>query len=191
MEASSEDRDRANVERVLAGDTDAFEGIVHRWQGPLINLAWRFCRDRRQAEEMAQDAFLKAFRFLDRWRGDAAFSTWLFAVATNVYRSKMRRRRLETVVLEDAPEPRDPNDPEKQAARSETGRAIRRLVAALPPKYRDALTLYYFMDMDLATAASTLGVPQGTLKARLYRARARLEDKLRGAALVPAAEAEG
>lgn len=191
MEASREDQDREDVERVLAGDTDAFEGIVHRWQGPLINLAWRFCRDQRQAEEMAQDAFLKAFRFLGRWRGDAAFSTWLWAVATNVYRSKMRRRRLETVVLDDAPEPRDPRDPEEEAARSENGRAIRRLVASLPPKYRDALTLYYFMDMDLAAAARSLKVPQGTLKARLHRGRARLEKKLRDDTLVPAAEVEG
>ena len=189
MDRSREEQDRADVERVLAGDVDAFEGIVRRWQGPLVNLAWRFCRDRRQAEEMAQDAFLKAFRFLHRWRGDAAFSTWLFAVATNVCRSRMRRRRLETVLLEDAPEPRAPHDPEEQAARSETGRAIRRLVAALPPKYRDALTLYYFMDMDLATAAGSLGIPQGTLKARLHRARARLESKLRGDALVSTAEA--
>ena len=188
MKLARAELDRADVERVLAGDTDAFEGLVERWQGPLINLAWRFCRDRRLAEEWAQEAFLKAFRFLDRWRGEAVFSTWLFALATNVYRSKMRRRRLETVVLDEAPEPRDPDDPESRAAGRESRRSIRRLVAALPPRYRDALTLYYFMEMDVASAAAALGIPEGTLKARLHRARARLESRLRGDGLVPAAE---
>src|SRR5687767_12295913 len=95
------DLDRADVRRVLAGDVDAFEGIVERWQRPLVNLAYRFCRNESQAEEMAQDAFLRAFRFLHQWRQDAAFSTWLFSIALNVYRSRMRRLRLE-VPLADA-----------------------------------------------------------------------------------------
>lgn len=178
MEMPREDQDHADVASVLAGDAEAFAGIVHRWQGPLVNLAYRFCRDRRIAEEMAQDAFLRAFRFLDRWRDEAAFSTWLFALATNVYRSKMRRRRLDTRPLEESPEPRAPQNPQAEAEQHETERTVRRLVAALSPKYREALTLYYFMDMDLATAARSLGIPQGTLKARLHRARKQLEARL-------------
>jgi sigma-70-like protein len=65
--------DQADVERVLAGDVDAFESIVHRWNRPLINLAYRFCRDRGRAEELAQEAFLRAYRALHQWRKDAAF----------------------------------------------------------------------------------------------------------------------
>ena len=65
--------DRADVERVLAGDTAAFEGIVRRWQRPLVNMAYRFCRDRSRAEEMAQEAFLRAYRKLSYWRSDALF----------------------------------------------------------------------------------------------------------------------
>ncbi len=72
--------DQADVEKVLAGDIEAYENIVRRWQGPLINLAYRFCRDRGRAEEMAQEAFLRAWRALSSWRRDAAFSTWLFAL---------------------------------------------------------------------------------------------------------------
>ena len=188
METRREDQDRADVERVLAGDTEAFEGIVRRWQGPLVNLAWRFCRDRRRAEEMAQEAFLKAFRFLDRWRGEAAFSTWLFAVATNVYRSQMRRYRPVEVELDELRDARDGRDPEEEASRQETAGTVRRLVGALPPKYRDALTLFYFMDMDVAAAARSLGIPQGTLKARLHRARARLKDQLESRSGAPALE---
>lgn len=188
MDPPREDQDRADVERVLAGDTEAFEGIVRRWQGPLVNLAYRFCRDRRRAEEMAQEAFLKAFRFLGRWRGEAAFSTWLFAVATNVYRSQLRRHRPVELALDEIREPRETRDPEAEASRSETSRTIRRMVAALPARYREALTLYYFMEMDVAAAARALGIPQGTLKARLHRARARLGEQLTSRAPEPATE---
>ena len=66
-------------------------GLSGRWQGPLINLAYRFCHDRGRAEEMAQEAFLRAYRGLGQWRKDAVFSTWLFALATNLYRSELRR----------------------------------------------------------------------------------------------------
>jgi RNA polymerase sigma-70 factor (ECF subfamily) len=87
----SAEEDAADVARVLAGDVSAFEPIVRRWQRPLVNLAYRFCRDRGRAEDMAQDAFLRAYRALASWRKDAAFSTWLFALATNLYRSEVRR----------------------------------------------------------------------------------------------------
>src|SRR5512136_1607373 len=97
--------DQAAVERVLAGDVSAFEGLVRRWQGPLVNLAYRFCRDRSRAEDMAQEAFLRAFRALATWRRDAAFSTWLFALAVNVYRSELRRIPA-TVELDSVAEPR-------------------------------------------------------------------------------------
>jgi RNA polymerase sigma-70 factor (ECF subfamily) len=100
--------DQADVEKVLAGDVAAFEGIVRRWQRPLVNLAYRFCHDRGRAEEMAQEAFLRAYRGLAGWRRDAAFSTWLFAIATNVYRSELRRIPAVTVSLEVAAEVRDP-----------------------------------------------------------------------------------
>lgn len=188
MEKPRQDEDRADVESVLAGDTEAFEGIVRRWQGPLVNLAWRFCRDKRQAEEMAQEAFLKAFRFLDRWRAEAAFSTWLFAVATNVYRSQLRRHRPVEVELDEARDSRAGHDPEEDAARNETAATVRGLVGNLPPKYRDALTLFYFMDMDIAAAARSLGIPEGTLKARLHRARARLKEQMESHTGVPAPE---
>src|SRR6185436_11203039 len=72
--------DEALVNRVLKGDLSAFAGIVQRWQGPLVNLAYRFCRDRGRAEEMAQEAFVRAFRRLNTWRREATFSTWLFAL---------------------------------------------------------------------------------------------------------------
>ena len=169
--------DLEDVERVLAGDTAAFEGIVRRWQRPLVNLAYRFCRDRGRAEDLAQDAFLRAYRGLRQWRRESAFSTWLFALATNVYRSDVRRIPPALVPLDAAPEPGGlPPAPASDGA--DRDRAIRRAVDTLPAKYREALVLFYFQEMDIAAAAASLGLPQGTLKARLSRARALLRRKL-------------
>lgn len=148
------DEDLADVEKVLAGEIAAFERIVHRWQSPLVNLAYRFCRDRARAEEMAQEAFLRAYRALGTWRRDAAFSTWLFALATNLYRAD---GGLEN-------EDRD--------------RAVCQAVFALPAKYPEALTLFYFHEMNVQVAARSLGLPEGTVKARLARGREMLRGKL-------------
>jgi len=181
--------DQADVERVLAGDISAFEGIVRRWQGPLINLAYRFCRDRGRAEEMAQEAFLRAFRALGQWRKDAVFSTWLFALATNLYRSELRRipaRMLSlTVSLDDIPEPRDARASDGGVEDQDRDLAVRRAVGALPAKYRETLILFYFHDMDITSTARSLGLPEGTVKARLFRGREILRSKLPQLLAVP------
>ena len=174
----SASEDQADVERVLAGDINAFERIVRRWQGPLINLAYRFCRDRARAEEMAQEAFLRAYRGLSRWRKDAAFSTWLFAVATNQYRSELRQIPAATVSLDEVAEPKDARAIDGGLAKKDQGSFVRRAVSALPSKYREALTLFYFHDMDVPAAAASLALPEGTVKARLARGRQILRAKL-------------
>lgn len=177
--------DEAAVQQVLAGDIAAFEGLVRRWQGPLVNLAYRFCRDRSRAEEMAQEAFLRAFRSLDRWRREAAFSTWLFALATNLYCSELRRIPARMVTLDDITEPSDPRAIDGGLEREDQNRAVRRAVLALPAKYREALLLFYFHDMDISAAARSLDVPEGTVKARLSRGREILRSKLSQRLLTP------
>jgi RNA polymerase sigma-70 factor (ECF subfamily) len=177
--------DQADVERLLAGDVSAFEGIVRRWQTPLLNLAYRFCRDRGRAEEMAQEAFLRAYRGLGQWRKDAAFSTWLFALATNLYRSELRRIPARSVSLDDIAEPRDARASDGGLEDHDRDLAVRRAVLALPAKYREALILFYFHDMDVTTAARTLGLPEGTIKARLFRGREILRSKLPQLLAVP------
>ena len=177
--------DQSDVERVLAGDISAFEGIVRRWQGPLINLAYRFCRDRGRAEEMAQEAFLRAYRRLGQWRKDAVFSTWLFALAMNLYRSELRRIPVWTVSLDDIAEPVDGRASDGGLEDQDRDLAVRRAVGALPSKYREALTLFYFHEMDVATAARSLGLPEGTVKARLFRGREILRGKLPQRLAVP------
>ncbi len=169
--------DAALIARVLAGETGAFEGIVRRWQSPLVNLAWRFCRDRARAEEMAQEAFLRAWRNLGQFRGDSTFSTWLFSLATNLYRTELRRIPATPLSLDEIAEP--PDTRISAAAFDDAGRdeALRRAVLALPPKYRDAVLLFYFHEQDVPAAARTLRIPEGTVKARLFRGRELLRSK--------------
>jgi RNA polymerase sigma-70 factor (ECF subfamily) len=176
--ASNPAADNAAVARVLTGDVDAFAGIVDRWQRPLVNLAYRFCGDAGRAEELAQEAFLRAYRGLHTFRGDAAFSTWLFALATNLYRSELGRIPPRCVAFVDTAEPADPCSISDVHDRRERDRSIRRAVLALPAKYRDALILFYFHEMDVTEAARSLGLPEGTVKARLHRGRELLRAKL-------------
>jgi RNA polymerase sigma-70 factor (ECF subfamily) len=174
----SDDEDRENVRRVLAGDDSAFGRIVTRWQGPLVTLAYRFARDTGRAEDLAQEAFLRAFRTLGTWREDSAFSTWLFALALNLFRSELRRIPPRTVSIEDVGELRDGRSGAPEADPSDRDRAVRAAVLALPTRYREALTVYYFHRADVAVTAKTLGIPEGTVKARLHRGRALLRRKL-------------
>jgi RNA polymerase sigma-70 factor, ECF subfamily len=166
----------AAIETVLNGDTAAFATIVERWQGPLVNLAYRFCRDHERAEDMAQEAFFRAYRGLRSWRRDAAFSTWLFALATNVYRDEIRKYAPMSVPFED--DVAAEGSEEDAAGEADRRRLVRTALQSLPPRYRDPLLLFYFHDQNVAATAETLQLPEGTIKARLSRGRALLESKL-------------
>jgi RNA polymerase sigma-70 factor (ECF subfamily) len=187
----AEDPDLADRRRVLDGDLNAFTGIVQRWQGRLVTLAWRFCRDRALAEDMAQDAFVKAFRALPTFRGDAAFSTWLTSIALNSYRSAIRahdpRPTALTLLTLDTGEP----GPLASLVRQERASLVREMVMTLPPRYREPIVLYYFNEQDLATTAALLGLPEGTVKARLHRGREFLRRRLAAAKLVGDAASQG
>jgi RNA polymerase sigma-70 factor (ECF subfamily) len=173
------DEDREDAARVIAGDTQAFEGIVRRWQSPLINLAYRFCRDRGRSEEMAQEAFLRAFRNLASWRQQSAFSTWLFALATNLYCSELRRIPPISLPFDEIHEPSDPHAIDGGLEERNQSAAIHQAVEGLPAKYREVLTLYYFHEKDVPSTARSLKLPEGTVKAHLFRARNLLRQKLR------------
>ncbi len=165
------DADLADVDRVQAGDLQAFEGIVRRWQGPLLNLAWRYCRDRGRAEELAQEALIRAWRGLAQWRRKSSFSTWLFALAANVFRSDLKRFPTVSLPLDAAPAPSCPASQHRELEEKSRHEALRRAVLALPLRYREPVVLFYFHEMDVAATARTMGLPEGTLKARLSRAR--------------------
>jgi RNA polymerase sigma-70 factor, ECF subfamily len=184
------DQDLENIRRVLAGDLSAFENIVRRWQGPLVNLAFRLCRNRQIAEELAQEAFLQIYRKLPGYRGDAAFSTWIFSISLNLYRSSLRRRSLREIPMDDVAEPNDTRAPHLDIEVEERKRLVRRAVAALPGRYRDAVVVFYLREMNLSQTADILGVPEGTAKAWLHRGREMLKRKLGGSLEAPAVPKE-
>lgn len=180
----SDAEDREDVRRVLGGDPRAFEGLVRRWQRPLLNLAYRYCRDRGKSEELTQEAFLRVYRKLKLYREDARFSTWLFTLANRLYTSHLRRYSPEWVRTEDMDNL--PHWPNLVASleRKDRDQTVRRSVTRLPPKYRDALLWYYFLEKDIGETARVLGVATGTVKARLHRGREMLRERM--AALAPA-----
>jgi RNA polymerase sigma-70 factor (ECF subfamily) len=172
------DPDAEDVQAVLAGDVERFAGIVERWQERLVSLAFRFARDPARAEEMAQEAFLRCYRRLGEWRREARFGTWLYSVALNCYRSSLRRRPPRQEPL-----PSGLGSDEGITAGllvAERAETVRRELARLPALYREALALYYLEEQDLAATAAALGVPAGTLKARLHRGRELLRKRLEG-----------
>ena len=168
---AKDDEDAADASRVVAGDLAAFEGIVRRWQSRLVGLAWRFCRDRGAAEDMAQEAFLKAYRSLASFRGDSTFSTWLTAIALNSYRSRLRAEGPPLVGLDSARAFGIEAGVQRELEEHERAEAVRRAVLTLPARYREPIVLFYLQERDLAETARVLGLAEGTLKSRLYRGR--------------------
>jgi RNA polymerase sigma-70 factor (ECF subfamily) len=170
---------------VLAGELEAFEGIVQRWQGRLVGLAFRFCRDRAAAEDMAQEAFLKAYRSLASFRGEAAFSTWLTAVALNSYRSKLRAEGPPLLALDALGLRAAGVSAETRLDERNRDEAVRRAVLTLPARYRDPLVVFYFQEKDVAETARVLRLAEGTVKARLHRGRELLRRRCAALGIAP------
>lgn len=177
--------DAADVARVVAGDLAAFEGIVRRFERRLVTLAFRFCRDRATAEDMAQEAFVKAFRSLSTFRGESSFSTWLTAIALNTYRSRLRADGPPLMSLDLARAFATQPAALRGMEEHEREETVRRAVVALPARYREAVVVYYLQEHDLAEAAHILGVSEGTLKSRLHRGREILKRRCAGLGLAP------
>jgi RNA polymerase sigma-70 factor (ECF subfamily) len=175
-----DDQDAADAARVVAGDIDAFENIVLRWQQRLVNMAWRFCRDRAMAEDMSQEVFVKAFRSLAAFRGESRFSTWMTAIALNTYRSRLRAEGQPLLGLDAARFFQNQTGSVRELEEHERAELVRRAVLTLPPRYREAIILFYFEEKDLAETARVLRVAEGTLKARLHRGRELLRRRCAG-----------
>jgi len=160
------------VRRTQNGDTEAFSELVRRHQQMTYNLAYRFMRDATQAEDMAQEAFLKAFRLLNGFRGDSSFSTWLYRVTCSVCLTELGRRKrrgevaLQPVHVKDAAvHPTYALDlPEH----------IRRCVTLLSDRYAEIVTLYYLKGISYDEIAEAMDIPLGTLKTWMFRARKQL-----------------
>jgi len=177
--------DRELVARALAGDDSAYGELVARYADFVYTVAARIVGDA-DAADVAQEAFIRAHAALPRFRGDSKFSSWLYRIAVNrsLTHLKRRKRRPEPVDLGPAAEgpaaalASDDPGPERLVLDDEFRRRVRRAVEGLPPRYRAAVTLFYLEERDYMEVAGVLGIPVGTLKTHLHRARAMLREAL-------------
>jgi RNA polymerase sigma-70 factor (ECF subfamily) len=173
--------ERAWISRALAGDQTAFAGLVERYQGAVYNLCYRMLGSAGEAEDAAQDVFLRAWTQLHTFQQDRRFSTWLLAIASHWCIDQLRRRRQTFVPLEGITlwaTSTDP-EPEEVALNSEQRDAVRDLLITLPPKYRLVTYLRYFKDLSYLEIAETTGLSESAVKTQLHRARKMLADQLR------------
>jgi RNA polymerase sigma-70 factor (ECF subfamily) len=186
--------DCADVARFRTGDEGAFESLVARSEGEIYRLARRMLGDSEEAQDAAQETFLRAFRALPSFRGEAAFRSWLIGIALNVCRNKRssaaaRARRLSVALVEEDPETGDPverdladprPDPEAATQQAETRHALGLALGRLATEHREILLLREMEGLEYDEIAGALGCPLGTVKSRLCRARAALRVALEG-----------
>lgn len=164
--------DHELVRRTQDGDTEAFSELVRRHQQVTYNLAYRFMRDATQAEDMAQEAFLKAFRLLKGFRGDSSFSTWLYRVTCSVCLTELsRRKRRGEVELHPI---HYKNAAVHPSYNRDIPEHIRRCVTKLSDRYAEIVTLYYLKGVSYDEIAEAMDIPLGTLKTWMFRARKQL-----------------
>lgn len=183
MTDSGAQAERAAIDAVRRGDSDAFGAIVERYQRRLFGLALMMTRDPAGAEEIAQDAFVRAFVHLDAYDDTRPFYPWISTIAVRLAQNWLVRRtragaREGAGLDPDVPVPADGVDPLSALITDEADRRLWRSVTALPSGERTAVILYYRQDMSVGDIARALGVTRGTIKTLLFRARKRLRHAL-------------
>lgn len=168
------------VGRVRSGDREAFAELVRRHGDALYAFAARLTRDADRALDVTQEAFLKAFAALDRYRGESAFRTWLFAIALNGVRSTWRRRSREEVGLEAVDGAADPNPgPDRAAGEAEEARRVARWLARLPPKQRAAVVLRVYEGLSFREIGEVLGCREGAARVSYHHGIKKLREMIR------------
>ncbi len=169
------DADHELVQSARDGDVDAFSELVRRNQNAVYSLACRFMRDAALAEDMAQEAFLKAYRLLNGFRGDCSFSTWMYRVTCSVCLTELgRRNKRGEIEYTPSHAPRAPERDKLDAI--EEQELVRHCVARLPEHYATAITLYYLDEAPYEEIAAAMDIPVGTLKTWMHRARRQLRE---------------
>lgn len=178
---SNQASDKKLVERVQKGDKGAFDLLVLKYQHKIVNLVMRYVRDPELALDIAQEAFIKAYRALPRFRGDSAFYTWMYRIAVNTAKNHLaaqRRRPMDVELDLQDPEQYDlhaklkeTDTPEGVTLSNELKESVERAIAALPEDLRTAIILRELEGMSYEEIAQTMECPVGTVRSRIFRAR--------------------
>lgn len=173
--------DQQLVERVRAGDTNAFNFLVLRYQNRVAALVARFIKDHQEVEDVTQEAFIKAYRALHLFRGDSAFYTWLYRIAVNTAKNTLvaRRRRPpasdldagEAELVDIGSSLRDHATPEGSLATAALKEAVEKAIEDLPEDLRTAFTLREFSGLSYEDITEVMSCPVGTVRSRIFRAR--------------------
>jgi RNA polymerase sigma-70 factor (ECF subfamily) len=189
-QVSDREVDQQLVERAQRGDKRAFELLVHKYQRKLERLLSRIVRNPSEVEDVAQEAFIKAYRALPNFRGDSAFYTWLYRIGINTaknYLVAMGRRAPtsteydseEAETFDDADGLRDINTPENILMSKQVAQTVNNAIDALPEELRTAITLREIDGLSYEEIAQIMDCPIGTVRSRIFRARESVAEKLR------------
>ena len=168
------------IARARRGDAHAFEQLVTAYRNQVFRLALRMCGNEADADEVAQEAFLSAWKGLPNFRGESRFSTWLYQLTTHAAIDLMRREKRQAAAedIDEITAADDGPSPQQQVERTETQREIRSALMQLPEEYRQVLLLRFMQELSYEEIGRALKLPVGTVKSRLNRAKAQLKDIL-------------
>lgn len=186
---SAKTDDQRLVERVQGGDKAAFDVLVLKYQHKIVKLVMRYVHDQAEALDVTQEAFIKAYRALPKFRGDSAFYTWLYRIAINTAKNHivaMKRRPMEYDLdlqesggYETPTHLRDYDSPERIVQRDELREAVQSSINALPEELRDAIVLREIEGMSYEEIATAMNCPVGTVRSRIFRARDAIDKAIR------------
>ena len=181
--------DQLLVERVQKGDKRAFDLLILKYQHRIVSLVSRYVSDASEAQDVAQEAFIKAYRAIGRFRGESAFYTWLYRIAINTAKNwivaKNRRPPASDIDAADAEQYamssrlKETNTPENELLREEIERTVYDAIAVLPEDLRTAIMLREMDGMSYEEIATTMECPIGTVRSRIFRAREAIDEKLK------------
>lgn len=174
--------DRSLVLRTRQGDDEAYGELVTRHQNQVFNVCYRLLGERREAEDMSQETFIRAYEKLATFDVERPFGPWIRRVATNVCLNQLKKFKMVHLEYQDElDEPRDDPEPgpEDQRVLAERHLMIRRALRALPVHYRAVIELRHFHELSYAEISNELGIPLSDVKSHLYRARRQLAERLK------------